>query len=1212
MKFVNDGPDIPPGLIEAQERGEIVFVCGAGVSRTVGLPSFERLTRQVYAELNEDWVGHPVEAAGMDPKNPAFDRTLFALQARLGGGVLKQAEQARRQIVEAVQRSLAPPRGKRLVHHANILRLSRDAEMRSRLVTTNFDTLFERSRRQSHLDPIASRATADMPGPGSADFEGVMHLHGRIEDLPLGLRRSDLVLTSAEFGEAYLRSGWAARYVYDLARAATLVIVGYGADDPPVRYLLEVLSADRSRFPDLRPIFAFAPVVEGQATEVEVEARWRLQGVTPIPYAALEDGADHSRLYDTLALWADYQEDPTGWRRAKARDLMAGGPDTLADGDWERLAWALGRGDGGRILGEVNPDPSWWEALRTRSLVGSKGAYASDWIRRRLEDPAMFDQVVGDRNLDLGTLSDLSRNLNAIALPKPWDLGWRLLAQRGQFHARGWDDGWHGMMQRLKRGETGLGLRRSIADALTPRPYVDRPFRWPGKERDEDAPAPIQHLRDLVDLDFRKTGHTDIRVLIEAWPADQDVALLRTLVRALLDGLEEATEYGFANPDYDRASEQIKSISPHGQNQHNEGFYDLVRLIADLLQRLVQVDQKAVASIAGELGASPFVLAKRLQLHVLSWEMPFDATVGAATLLALSDQEFWLGSFKRELMRLLVARWPGFSQADRDALEARLLSGPPRELFLEDPALDAEIVVISQLEATQRLGRIRNEGGVLSAKANRVVDERLVEHPAWRELTGERAEFSGWSEFHVGEQGDVGLLDGITPERLVDAAHDLAERDPFNQGEIWRKFSTAEPERALAGLVAQAKANAWPAWAWTPFFWAMAEIDNAELERRLVTFLAGVPDEDLKPFSASIASWMQRRDGLKSVPRGEVLALWDKLVSIVSADPQEARADDTDPLFESWNRAPGHLARVLIDELVGRAPLSGERLPEDLVARFDRLAQMRGHQGQLANITLAGQLPYLHQVDPGWADEALVPKMAADHPWAPGLWSSLVRNRVLGTLPLVERLKPAFLAALADPARFVAAGEGLIGHLMVMAINPLGGERPAELPSLPEIKRALAATSDENRRRAAFNLFERVRDVTPEAGASLWRRLIGPAFRAVWPMEPALQSSDTSLFLVWLAQNVGEAFPDAVSAVLPALVAGGRTNSMFDLMDEDKDALFAAHPRATLELYGALVDPASPPRELIKRLTKLAEAEPALTREAGYRRLLGIARRASA
>lgn len=32
MKFLRSGPDIPADLIAAQERGDVVFICGAGMS----------------------------------------------------------------------------------------------------------------------------------------------------------------------------------------------------------------------------------------------------------------------------------------------------------------------------------------------------------------------------------------------------------------------------------------------------------------------------------------------------------------------------------------------------------------------------------------------------------------------------------------------------------------------------------------------------------------------------------------------------------------------------------------------------------------------------------------------------------------------------------------------------------------------------------------------------------------------------------------------------------------------------------------------------------------------------------------------------------------------------------------------------------------------------------------------------------------------------
>ena len=86
MRFVDGGPDIPNELIVAQERGETLFVCGAGVSHTVGLPLFRKLVEQVYGRLGESWVHHPAERAGMEERGELFgqyDRVLRCLERRL-------------------------------------------------------------------------------------------------------------------------------------------------------------------------------------------------------------------------------------------------------------------------------------------------------------------------------------------------------------------------------------------------------------------------------------------------------------------------------------------------------------------------------------------------------------------------------------------------------------------------------------------------------------------------------------------------------------------------------------------------------------------------------------------------------------------------------------------------------------------------------------------------------------------------------------------------------------------------------------------------------------------------------------------------------------------------------------------------------------------------------------------------------------------------
>ena len=56
------------------------------------------------------------------------------------------------------------------------------------------------------------------PAPGSQSFSGIIHIHGRLADAAIGLESAPLVLTSADYGDAYMRSGWASRFLFDLAR----------------------------------------------------------------------------------------------------------------------------------------------------------------------------------------------------------------------------------------------------------------------------------------------------------------------------------------------------------------------------------------------------------------------------------------------------------------------------------------------------------------------------------------------------------------------------------------------------------------------------------------------------------------------------------------------------------------------------------------------------------------------------------------------------------------------------------------------------------------------------------------------------------------------------------------------------------------------------------------------------------------------------------
>src|SRR5262249_43974920 len=103
-----------------------------------------------------------------------------------------------------------------------------------------------------------------------------------------------------DFGEFYLRRRVVPDFIYDAARLFHLVLVGYSANDPPMRYLLNAVAADGSRFDDLKERFTFFGT---DAPDLVALEDWKARGITPIHYDA---NGGHSALQSTLELWADF------------------------------------------------------------------------------------------------------------------------------------------------------------------------------------------------------------------------------------------------------------------------------------------------------------------------------------------------------------------------------------------------------------------------------------------------------------------------------------------------------------------------------------------------------------------------------------------------------------------------------------------------------------------------------------------------------------------------------------------------------------------------------------------------------------------------------------------------------------------------------------------------------------------------------------------
>ena len=296
MRFHADGPSIPSELLDARDRGNVVFFCGAGVSRPAGLPSFSELAKRAMKMLGTPPTARSRTLLEQPGGTESLDRVFNLLQR----------EYRRDEVEAAVNRILKTPARANTSAHATILRLSRTATGRPRVVTTNFDHLFERVAKSVpiHVAP----ALPDIASVGS--FEGLVYLHGRRWNPghSTGSSSKGLILSSSDFGRAYLADGWATRFVRELLQKYFIVLLGYSASDPPVRYLLEGLQSRRGN--ESSTIYAF-----DHGAVDDVLDRWRSLGVQALPYATPPD-RHHAVLWTTLSEWAVRADDPDAWRRS--------------------------------------------------------------------------------------------------------------------------------------------------------------------------------------------------------------------------------------------------------------------------------------------------------------------------------------------------------------------------------------------------------------------------------------------------------------------------------------------------------------------------------------------------------------------------------------------------------------------------------------------------------------------------------------------------------------------------------------------------------------------------------------------------------------------------------------------------------------------------------------------------------------------------------
>jgi len=867
MQYIANGPDIPEALLEAHEDGNVVFFCGAGISYPAKLPTFYGLVKAVYDELGEAHDSAEAEAL----KAYKYDTTLGLLERRLPNGRLR----VREAIANALRPNLA---GKKSTEtHEALLRLSKTRSGATRLITTNFDRVFEEVIKTKKIH-TPSHAAPLLPVPKSR-LDGLIYLHGLLDGTGSEANLNSLVATSGDFGLAYLIERWAARFVSELFRNYTVCFVGYSINDPILRYMMDALAADSMMGENTRVAYAFGNYTPSKKDQTESE--WATKNVVPILY---KNRSHHYYLHETLHAWANSYRDGIHGKSAIVARHAHHKPSgsTVQDDFVKRMVWALSDPTGlpAKYFSQLDPVPpiDWLEEFSKRrfgiddlprfsvprsdlfntshnpefkfsllsrpspshlappmSLVDPNAGRGPDWdntmdalakwLARHLEQPDALFWVIGQgSNLNprfelhlKGALEDVN-HLNP-TMRKLWEL-----VVSGYARSRHYNGGLNGWGDRFKKHGNTLVVRQEFKDALRPSLKISRPYSF----RADPSGDPSERISTIANVEVALASdhvHSAYERILKIEKFEGFLAHILTDMSELLSetlGLMCEAEISSELDDYSYI--QLPSISDHDQNKDYNDWTLLVTLCRDAWLATADHNSENAKAMLTIWASSKHPVFRRLVFFALAQRpdlVSFDTSM--SWLLADDGHWLWSTSTMREVMRLLVSFGPILTVGHMQGLQGAIVEGPPRTRFRDDIS-DDEFERFSDRMRWLRLKKLLSNGGVATGNAVAFVASMEERYPEWELAPDDRDEFPMWSS----NGGDI--VEEQLPrdfEGLISRLREKPSVDDLYAPDDWANICKDNFDLAIEVLKKLSEDDQWYPQRWGQALYAWANDENS-------------------------------------------------------------------------------------------------------------------------------------------------------------------------------------------------------------------------------------------------------------------------------------------------------------------------------------------------------------------------------------------------
>lgn len=1069
--------------------------------------------------------------------------------------------------------------------HSDLLRLFLRPEL-VRIVTTNFDLLFERAAEEVFdLNPEVFRAPAL---PLGNKFRGIVHVHGSVA------YPQEMILTDKDFGRAYLveSEGWARRFLVELFRSSNVLFVGYSHNDTIMNYLARALPASGE-------VKRFALTDDGNYE------KWQVLGIEPIAYNSSGD-CDHGALYEGVNKLVEYVR----WRisdwQIRIKEL-----EELV----EKGLFSLGEEEEG-ILDQVLSDT-------TKVGFFVETASAPQWVKW-LDDNKYLDSLFGNADLDEidfqlanwlavkfahrhpDQLFFLIGRHGTVLNPLFWERLARFIGQDREPWDKNILSRWMCLLLAtapqnphdfilLWLGESCAKYELfedlvEIFDTMSRSHLYLEGYVWPDAGTDESN-SPIPVMLEPT------SGHFKINKLWEEGVKpnlDQVVEpLLLNVIKHLETQHRKLSVWGVTWHNRDPASSRRAAIEPNEQNTRPRPLDVLIDVVRDCLEWLASNRPETAAQLCDRLVETKVPLFRRLALHTLL--IREDLTPDEKIDWLLPKMDFDDTSIHHELFRAVTETYPDAGpQRRHNVVEAVLAYSFPYE---QDENKDLYTTGV-HLDWLNSLHTAKPD----CSFAKQALDKLREKFPNLQ--PSEHPDHLMW----VGEVGWIGPQSPWTVEQLLSkpAEEWIEELLSFNQEEF-----TGPDRRGLVlairdaakqdfqwGLVlarALAEKEEWDTDIWSQLLNAWSETGVNENQYEEVLRLLSrteLYDKNALPVAGVLFALV--KNDSESCPLNLLLranqiarTLWQNI------GQEKVLSEQLDWPTKAINHPAGLLALFWLNSLSlwrRRQDLMPHTFDAEYSLALSIIVQDGSMSGRLGRCVLAGHFSFLLDADEEWTKENLLPlfEKSADKDDYHAVWSGFLAWQRINP-SIAELLGQAFLGAVEGikkdyPQRHQRSGfvSAYVTMLVYFVVDPIDKWIPIFFENADEA----------DKRDFAFQVKRHLVHMDESRREELWRHWL----KSYWenrlmgvpsPLEP----SEISRMLDWLL-DLGNLFPEAVDLAIK-MQPPGPLEQNFIVGNINKSDFWESYSEPVAKLLVYLGDCGLPDyewyegKELVAKLLKL-------------------------